>query len=180
MKFIKAISTTLSWIERSIVVILLSGMVLLAFTQVVLRNMFSTGFLWADPLLRHTVLWIGFLGASLATQQEKHINIDLITRFFSLRITNFARIATNAFAGAVCGFLAHAGWTFLLSEMTSEGALLTIGHTEFQTWWFQVIIPVGFGLMSFRFFIRTIEHIIEIFHPTAGIPHTTNVPTLDV
>jgi C4-dicarboxylate transporter DctQ subunit len=180
VKLIKAVSRALSWIEQSIVVILLGGMVLLAFSQVVLRNVFSTGFLWADPFLRHMVLWIGFLGASLATQQEKHINIDLITRFLSPRITNLARITTNAFAGTVCGFLAHAGWTFLQSEITSEGALLTIGHIEFQAWWFQIIIPAGFGLMSFRFFLRTFEHIIEVFHPAASVPPTTNVPTLDV
>lgn len=179
MKFIKIISSTLSWIERSLVVLMLGTMVLLAFGQVILRNVFSTGFLWADPFLRHMVLWIGFLGASLATQQEKHINIDLITRFLSPRITNLFRVATNLFAGIVCGLLANAGWTFLKSEMISGGTLLTIGSTEFPIWWFQIIIPAGFGLMSFRFLIRTIEHVIEGFNPTPHVSPSTNVPTID-
>ena len=180
MKIIKWISGGLSAVERSLVVVLLGAMMMLAFLQVILRNVFSTGFLWADPLLRHLVLWVGFIGASLATQQEKHINIDLFTRFLSQKISNVIHIATNVFAGIVCSFLAHAGWTFFISEQSSKGVLLTIGTMEFPTWWFQLIIPVGFGLMAFRFFIRTIEHGIEAMHPTQAPAHPTNVPIINI
>jgi TRAP-type C4-dicarboxylate transport system permease small subunit len=64
--------------------------------------------------------------------------------------------------------------------MESEGALLSIGETAFQTWWFQVIIPVGFGLMALKFFIRTIGHVIESIHPQPTKPHETNVPVIEV
>jgi TRAP-type C4-dicarboxylate transport system permease small subunit len=179
MKLIKAISSALSLLERTVIVLLLAAMVILAFLQVILRNVFSAGFIWADPFLRHVVLWIGFLGASLATQQEKHINIDLFTRFLGPRAVNIVRIFTNVFAGAVCTALASAGWTFLASEQSTGEVLFTIGTTEFQTWWFQLIIPVGFGLMAFRFLIRSIEHVIETFNPTPAVEHMTNVPTID-
>ena len=180
MKFIKAVSSLLSIVERSIIVGLLGVMVLLAFLQVILRNVFSTGLLWADPFLRHLVLWVGFLGASLATQQEKHINIDLITRFLSPKHTNIIRIITNLFASIVCSILAHAGWTFLLNEMESPEVLFTIGELPFSLWWFQIIIPFGFGLMAFRFLIRTIEHIIGIFHPPSDKSPETNIPVIEV
>ena len=179
MKIINGINNLFSFIEKTIVVLFLSIMIVLAFAQVIMRNFFDTGLLWADPFLRHMVLWIGFLGASLATQQEKHINIDLVTRFFSPRNTNFVRIATNLFAAAVCFGLAKAGWTFLQSEIETGDILLTIGQKEFPAWWFQVIIPFGFGLMSFRFLLRTIEHIIRIFDKSLPAPHSTNVPTIE-
>jgi C4-dicarboxylate transporter DctQ subunit len=180
MKFLKTFIRALSFVERSLVVAILTLMVVLAFIQVVLRNVFHTSFFWADPFLRHMVLWVGFLGASIATQQEKHINIDLITRYTSARVTNIIRIATNLFASAVCAYLAQAGWTFLLSEMESEGALLTIGSMAFQTWWFQIIIPAGFGLMALKFFIRTVEHVIESIRPQPMKPHETNVPVIEI
>ena len=179
MKFIGGVNKLLSFIERTIVVLFLGIMILLAFTQVVMRNFFGTGFLWADPFLRHMVLWIGFLGASLATQQEKHINIDLITRFFSPQKVNFVRIGTNLFASAICAGLANAGWTFLQNEIQTNDILLTIGQTEFPAWWFQLIIPVGFGLMSFRFLLRSIEHVIKIFDKSIPASHPTNVPTIE-
>src|SRR5512143_3313876 len=98
MKVLATLSRTLAFVERGILVALLALMILLAFTQVVLRNVFSTGLLWADPLLRHLVLWVGFIGASLATASEKHINLDSVTRFASPRTANLSRIATNLFA----------------------------------------------------------------------------------
>lgn len=164
MKILRSISAVLLFIERALVITLLAVMVLLAFVQVVLRNYFSMGILWADPLLRHMVLWVGFLGASLATQREKHINIDLVTRFVSPKTSNIIRIVTNLFAGIVSFILASAGWTFLKAEMESKTILLTVGTMDFPSWWFQVIIPVGFGLMGFRFLLRTLEHARKALH----------------
>lgn len=178
MKLLRTLNSGILFIERSFVVALVATMVLLAFLQVVLRNYFSMGILWADPLLRHMVLWIGFVGASLATQHEKHISIDLITRFVSVRATNLIRIFTNLFACIVTYILAEAGWTFLKAEMESETTLLTIGTMEFPAWWFQLIIPVGFGLMCFRFLFRNLEHVNEALHPgSTGSPQTTTPPT---
>ena len=179
MKITKALSSALSFLERTLLVLLLGVMVVLAFLQVVMRNMFSTGIIWADPFLRHMVLWIGFLGASLATQGEKHINLDVITRYTSARITNLLRITTNFFAGIVTVFLARAGWTFLQNEISSGDVLLTIGQTNVQAWWFQLIIPIGFGLMAFRFAIRAVEHCFEVFHPSEPVKPTVNVPTIE-
>lgn len=173
-------SSALSWIERSILVLMLAVIILLAFLQVILRNIFSEGILWADPLLRHMVLWLGFLGASLATQKEKHINIDLITRFLSPKRTNLMRILTNLFAAGVCWFLTEAGWTFLQNERETDDILLTIGAQEFQAWWFQVIIPVGFGLMTFRFLIHVIEHIIKAVRPGKEQEQPSHIPTIGV
>ncbi|MDE2237792.1 MAG: TRAP transporter small permease subunit, partial [Elusimicrobia bacterium] len=44
----------------------------LAFLQVLRRELFGSGALWADPLLRSLVLWVGFLGAALAAAEDKH------------------------------------------------------------------------------------------------------------
>lgn len=159
MNVLRFVDKILLAIERSLVVLLLSTMVLLSFLQVVLRNYFSTGILWADPFLRHLVLWVGFLGASLATQREKHINIDLITRFVGPKPTNVIRIVTYLFAAIVCFLLARAGLTFLNNEMQTGSSLFDIGNAEIPTWWFELIIPIGFSLIMFRFILRAIERI---------------------
>ena len=52
----------------------------LAFLQIFLRNVFTTGLAWGDLVLRNLVLWIGFIGATLATREGKHINIDILSR----------------------------------------------------------------------------------------------------
>ena len=54
-------------VEVGVVTALLLLLVGVGFLQIVLRNFFQTGLLWGDPLMRHAVLWLGCLGASLAT-----------------------------------------------------------------------------------------------------------------
>ena len=56
-------------------------MILLSSAQILLRNFFDSGIDWADPLLRLLVLWVGMQGAMLATHYDKHIRIDLVSRF---------------------------------------------------------------------------------------------------
>jgi C4-dicarboxylate transporter, DctQ subunit len=177
MKIVSAISSALAWVEGSLTALLLAAMILLAFLQVILRNFFATGIFWVDPFLRHMVLWVGFLGASLATRREKHINLDLITRFMSPRGVEMVRVVSNLFAGTVTAFLARAGWTFVQNEMGSGAELFRIGESVYPGWWFEVIIPAGFALMAFRFFIRAVEHLIRTIHPPAVPDHTVNVPS---
>jgi TRAP-type C4-dicarboxylate transport system permease small subunit len=178
VKLLKALERALLALERSTIVLLLSAMIVLAFLQVILRN-FSSGLLWADPLLRHAVLWVGFIGASVATRQEKHINIDLVTRYTSARATNLIRIATNLFAAFVTWQLAIAGEVFLENERLTAETLVTIGQTEIPAWWAQVIIPVGFALISFRFLLKVLEHVYRAFRHEEIREPNLHVPSLE-
>ncbi len=180
MKTLAALERALLWVERTTVVVILTVMIGLAFLQVILRNVLSVGFLWADPLLRHAVLWIGFIGASIAARQEKHINIDMVTRFLPPRVTNLVRILTNLFAAAVSLGMAEAGRVFLVSEREVGDVLVTIGQTELPAWYFQTIIPVGFALISFRFILKALSHVVDAFRPAAPSEQNLHVPTPEV
>jgi len=163
-KFLKYIDGWIARFETILLVTVLSAMVILAFLQVVLRNLFSEGILWGDTFLRHLVLWVGFLGASLATREKKHINIDLFTRFLKGKIKLFIISIVNLFAAVVCWFLTSAAWTFVMDEKSYN----TILFNDIPAWYFQIIIPVGFLLMTFRFTIIFIQNMNEIFTSKSG------------
>lgn len=154
MKFLSRIGAVLLAVERGLLVLLFSLMILLAFSQVVLRNVFSTGIIWADPLLRNAVLWIGFFGASLATREDKHIRIDILGRYLKPRAAAAAGALTDLFTLAVCLVLADASRTFVLNEIEFHDALVTIGGFAVPTWWSQLILPAGFLLISLRLVVR--------------------------
>ena len=164
MKFLTNINTWIAKLESAIIVIVVTIMVLLAFFQVVMRNIFDEGLLWGDIFLRHLVLWVGFLGASLATRDEKHINIDLFTRFIAKKWQVIPRIITQLFSVVVCWFLADAAISFISDEITYE----TIVFGDVPAWYLQIIIPIGFILMMFRFFILAIENTISLFNSQKG------------
>ena len=120
MKLLDKIAEFLSLAERSVLVILVVIMVALSFLQVVLRNAFSLGILWADPLLRMIVMWVGFLGAVLATKEQKHFGIDLVDKYLSPRVRHLVRIFINMTAVVVTYLLTRAAWQFLFEGIGPE------------------------------------------------------------
>ena len=152
MKLLKTIDGVLNKIEGAILIILLLVMLLMAFGQVVLRNFFSGGIVWGDILLRHLVLWIGFLGAALATSGERHINIDILTRYLPERLRGAVAALSNVFAAVVCFLLFRASLTFLEFEIANHNTIFA----EIPSWYAQIIIPVGYGLLTLHFIVRAI------------------------
>ncbi len=153
MKFLNFIDEIISKIETALVIILLSLMVIIGFVQVLLRNLFQTGFLWADPLLRYAVLWIAFIGASIATYEDRHINIDVLTRLLSPKLKRLISVITNAFALIICVILLNASIDFIKMEIVYPIEIFL----GIKNWMLEIIIPIGFGLMSLRFLFRILK-----------------------
>jgi TRAP-type C4-dicarboxylate transport system permease small subunit len=158
MKLLLAFDRLLVKIETGLLVVFLSTMILLAFLQVMLRNFFGIGFLWADPLVRHLVIWVGFLGAAVATHEERHIGIDALTRFFSPRWKAAAHAATSLFAIVVCLFLADAAWVFLQDEKASGSDFML----NLPTWIALLVIPSGYVLMAVHFLVKVMQHVMSL------------------
>jgi C4-dicarboxylate transporter DctQ subunit len=137
-------------LEQVFLVTFLGGIILLAFLQIVLRNFFSTGLDWGDSLVRNLVLWIGFIGATLATKEGKHINIDLISRILPSRGKKAVALIIHLFSFLICCALTYAALKFIKNEAQ-------MGHRTFlgiPTWIPELILPMTFGLMTFRFGLR--------------------------
>lgn len=180
MRFLKAIDSILARVESGIVVFFLAIMIVMAFLQVVLRNVFNTGILWVDPFLRHLVLWLGFLGATLATREGRHIRIDVLTRFLTPKLKRFSSIITHFFSAVVCYFLVNASVTFLVGEKQFGGAVSLF--TEVPIWYVQMIIPFGFALMMVRFFLKGFGDLIAVLRglpPEVGDSHRSR-PSPDI
>ena len=156
---LQRLDIALSRFENVLIITTLGIMVILSFLQVLLRNFFNTGILWGDIFLRHLVLWVGFIGASLATREERHINIDILTRFISKKLVPFVKIIIDIVAVIICIILAKASYVFLQYEIEAE----TILFKNVPSWYFQIILPLGFALIGFRFFLKIIEQITQLF-----------------
>ncbi len=158
MKCFHTIDDLLARIENVLIILIVISMIVLAFLQVILRNIFETSISWGDIFLRHLVLWIGFIGASLATREEKHINIDILSRLLSKKVKTISQIIVMFFSAAVCFFLMQAAIGFIRMEREG-GSILFLGVPD---WVVQIIIPIGFGTMMLRFFMRGLEQIISL------------------
>jgi TRAP-type C4-dicarboxylate transport system permease small subunit len=140
-------------VEQTLLVISLGFMILLAFLQIFLRNFFATGLDWGDSLLRNLVLWIGFIGATLATREGKHIHIDVISRWLPSLGKNVVTLITQLFSFLICCLLTYAALKFIKNE-------IEMGNKTFlniPAWIPAMILPLTFILMSFRFGLRSLK-----------------------
>lgn len=145
-------------VEKTLLVTFLGFMIAIAFLQILLRNFFFTGLNWGDALVRNLVLWVGFIGATLATKEEKHITIDLVSRWLPTLGKNVVALITHVFACLVCGGLAYAAVKFINNE-------LRMGDKTFldiPVWVPEMILPLTFLLMTVRFGLRSFQVLAEI------------------
>lgn len=160
----------LSRLEETILGFFLVIMILTACLQILLRTLFSSGLSWADPFLRYLVLWSGFLGAARATSQGKHLTLDIITFLVPKSMHPWLHVVTDLFSAIVAGFLTWAAFLFIRSEIEfSSTALLSV-----PSWVWNLIFPIAFALIAFRFFMAAWKAAMEILSfkkkPESTIP----------
>lgn len=136
-------------IEDVFLVALLAAMLLLASSQIVLRNALDTGLIWADELLRIQVLWIGMLGAVIASRDRHHITIDLLSRFLPSRLRTAAAAVVDLFTAGVCGLIAWHSGRFVRTGIEYDSTALG----SLPSWVFEAVIPAGFALIGLRYLL---------------------------
>jgi len=140
-------------VEQTLIITFLGFMILLAFLQIFLRNFFATGLDWGDQLLRNLVLWIGFIGATLATREGKHINIDVVSRWLPSLGKNVVTLFIHLFSFFICCLLTYAALKFIKNEVQMENRTFL----NIPSWIPEMILPMTFGLMTFRFGLRSFK-----------------------
>ncbi|HEX6927680.1 MAG TPA: TRAP transporter small permease [Gammaproteobacteria bacterium] len=140
------------WFEDALLVGVFAVMLLLGGAQIVMRNFFDTGFAWIDPILRILVLWICMLGAVTAAREDRHISIDVLSRFAPPRLLPWVKRVVAFATAVVCALLAWHSFRFVRDEF----AYSDVEVAGLPVWVWQSILPLGFALMAWRFLLAVI------------------------
>src|SRR4249920_1659211 len=65
---------------RVAIAVCLAAMVVLVFTNVVMRYLFNSGIPTSEELSRWLLVWLTFLGAIVALRQHAHLGVDTLVR----------------------------------------------------------------------------------------------------
>ena len=139
-------------VEDGMLVFSLLAMIIIAAVQILLRNVWETGFAWGDPLLRILVLWVGLFGAMIATRKDNHISIDILTRYLSARSKRVTGLLSDVFTLCVCAVLTYYAVLFVMQDREAG----IIAFSGLPSWWFELIMPIGFAVMSLRYAVRCV------------------------
>jgi TRAP-type C4-dicarboxylate transport system permease small subunit len=140
-------------LESALMVLFLGAMMLLAFAQIALRNFMGVGFSWSEPLVRYLVLWVGFIGASLAAREGRHITIEIFKIRPSATGRRYLDALSQLCAAGVCTAMTWAAVKFV----GDDAQIGTRTFMDIPTWILETIIPAAFAIMSLRFLLSAVR-----------------------
>ena len=143
---------TLLATETFLLLFFLFAAILLASTQIILRIFFDNGIYWADSALRVMVLWIGMIGAMFASRSNRHIRIDVLSRYLPKKIKDRVWQLTDIVSAVVCISVAFYSIQFIQYEYEDNA----IAFANVPVWLCEAIIPVAFIVMGLRYFFYSI------------------------
>jgi TRAP-type C4-dicarboxylate transport system permease small subunit len=147
---VRTLGSAYNRVEEVLLVCLVVGMLALGFLQILFRNLISIGIVWIDPLVRHLVLWIALLGASIATRENRHISIDLLSGRVSPSHYSRVQGAVQVFSAVVCFLLVHPAVRFVQNDYVA-GKTLAFG---IPLWLAQAVMPAMMLVMGVRFLLQ--------------------------
>lgn len=148
---LRAIRTAAAAIGRSAengsAALALLAMGALPVLELALRTFFETGIPGSTAYVQNLTLWVGFLGAMLASRENRHLSLST----GSLDLPTSSKNFVNAFRAAVCAAVAAGlSWAcldFVRAEMHSPAGIAG----WLPIWAVESILPFAFAIMTVRF-----------------------------
>jgi tripartite ATP-independent transporter DctM subunit len=140
-------------LERGLLTFFLLAMVALPAASTVSRRLTGRELPGSAVLAQHITLWVGFLGALLATASGHHLALSTIDLVPEGRPRRAARFFTGAVSAAACALLAWASARLVAVEWEGFGTVAF----GIRVAWSELVMPIGFGFMVLRFAWRAGE-----------------------
>jgi TRAP-type C4-dicarboxylate transport system permease small subunit len=174
MPILFLLDRALARFEKWLIVLFLSLMLFFTFLQVVLRGLYTHAHIewandwmahisWSEPFARLLVLWLAFLGASLLTGDGKHIKIDLLTTVLPRKWSPFRDLVLWVACLGVCAVMFKVCLDYIALERAYGGVMFL----QLPNWVGQLILPFGFGAMSFRSMLKALGSAFELMGKNA-------------
>jgi TRAP-type C4-dicarboxylate transport system permease small subunit len=108
------------------------------------------------------VLWITMLGAIAAARDRRHIVIDVLSRMLPPGLQTWASLIVDSLSAGVAGILAWYAALFVIDSKAYGDLLLN----DLPAWPFQLILPVAFSILAYRYGIWSLRHLHDIVRGT--------------
>ncbi len=135
------------WGEDNLARAALVAMAALPVAEIFLRAVFKTGMPGSTALVQNLTLWVGFVGAMIATREGTHLKLAVASALIPPWAERIAANAAAMISAAVAVGLAWASAQFMVAEMESAvriGGILPV-------WVILTVLPFSFAIMALRF-----------------------------
>jgi tripartite ATP-independent transporter DctM subunit len=135
-------------IERWLLVAIVLAMIALPTLETVVRRFTGYGVPGAAVYTEHFTLWVGFIGALLATATGHHLALSTVDLFKSERLRSLARGYGAMVTALTCAVLAYASIDMILAD---KDRVDTLPFKVVPAWFFRWLVPLALlAIAAFR------------------------------
>jgi TRAP-type C4-dicarboxylate transport system permease small subunit len=116
-KTLSQINALFDWLEKWVIIIVMSGMVLILAIQVFTRYCLNFSFSWTEQLVRIGFVWITYAGSSMACKNSMHLTIDLVKYVASPSVCKIVVIWAYSFTVFFAGYMCWHIFTLVLQQI---------------------------------------------------------------
>ncbi|MCA9651528.1 MAG: TRAP transporter small permease [Myxococcales bacterium] len=142
------------------------------------------GLVWSQPLALVLTLWVGFIGASMCTYENRHLRVEAVQRFLPERIRPYVAFVSGLLTTAVCLGLLWVSLRYVLFNyeeyVGTEGKGGMFQGMDMPKYIGFSALPVAFGFMAVRFFVKSLAALRgELGEPVDPVLAAGGMPELD-
>jgi TRAP-type C4-dicarboxylate transport system permease small subunit len=131
-----------------VVMVLMGFLVVVVVVSVLFRYVLLSPITWSEEVGRYTMIWLGFLAASIAVRQGLHVGVDFVVQWappgIAVWLKRLGRAAMMGFLLIVMGY----GFVLVTNLWDQWSPVL-----QFRMTWPYLAIPVGSFLMLIQLVI---------------------------
>lgn len=131
----------------------MASMVIVVFSQVVLRFVFNSGIAWGDIYSRFSIIWSVMLYSNVLIKNNALIKVDFLDNLWPKKFINFRDSSYQIILLTILILLIIYGWTNAVHGLKS-----TIPGVKIKWFWAYLSVPIGALLMLYQYFIVFLLH----------------------
>jgi TRAP-type mannitol/chloroaromatic compound transport system permease small subunit len=134
------------------------GIALVMGANVLMRYMFSIGFIWAQELEWHIFVPICLFGMSYALLHKEHVRVDVLFQYFSERNKHRVDIVAAIISMAFCIIVIRLSIPYVYQSWSIGEGTANPGGIEYR-YIVKSLIPIGFAIM----FLQSLSEAIKSY-----------------
>lgn len=135
--------------------LLLITMALAVFAQVVFRFILKQPLAWSEEISRYLMIWLTFLGATLAIEKKAHPRVEIFVELLPRRIKQVVHVLVILLSSIFYSLLVYYGAEFMAKSLDQLSPAM-----GFPMGFVYLVIPVS-GLLLILNSLAEIERILK-------------------
>jgi TRAP-type C4-dicarboxylate transport system permease small subunit len=156
-------------IASTIAAIFMFAIMIIVFSDVIMRYAFNKPFSWAYDLISiYLMAGVFFLVLSEAYASNAHVSVDILQQKFPASVKRLTEIVTCIVGIIVFSLIAWLGWLRAIDAFKSGDVMA--GAIPWPMWPSIALVPFGAGLITLRLTLHLIGHVLSLATGRSLVP----------